>query len=153
MKLKIHNIRAYRRHAPTGRAYAADWREYHGKTRIYIDVADESVWDNLLNRRSRPHLEYRKLLPQILEELGLAADTKVRWSQHAGCSMCPCSPGFVIQTPYPVVRCDAQGNLCDPGDGFPADVWVKIYGEEHDVTDEDRARVASQVMNCELVTL
>jgi len=30
-----------------------------------------------------------------LEAMGLPADTKVRWSQYAGCS-CPCSPGFVV---------------------------------------------------------
>ena len=47
-------------------------------------------------RNARPHVEYRKLLRDVCEELDLDYDhLKFRWSQKAGCS-CPCSPGFII---------------------------------------------------------
>lgn len=66
------------------------------KARIYIFPKGESIYENLMNRRQRPHTIYRKeVIPGVLAEMGLPANTKVRWSQYAGCS-CPCSPGFVI---------------------------------------------------------
>ena len=33
---------------------------------------------------------------RFFDQLGIAPDTKVRWSQYAGCS-CPCSPGFIVE--------------------------------------------------------
>lgn len=65
--------------------------------RVYYSHTDETVWDNLANRRCRPVTIYRKHLPEVLKFLGLPADTKYRWSQYAGCS-CGCSPAFILQT-------------------------------------------------------
>ena len=71
-------------------------REYNKKTRIYIWLEDESIMDNFINRHSRPYTMYRKqILPKVFKELGWPLDTKVKWSQYAGCT-CPCSPGFII---------------------------------------------------------
>lgn len=72
-------------------------REYLSKPRLYMSHRNESMVENLLNRRSRPTAVYRELLPEIFEKLGLPATTKARWSQKAGCG-CGCSPGFIINT-------------------------------------------------------
>lgn len=70
------------------------------KSRIYIFPKGESILENLNNRRQRPHTAYKKeLVPEILQKLGLPADTKVAWSQKAGCA-CGCSPGFVIPSEW-----------------------------------------------------
>jgi hypothetical protein len=70
--------------------------EMDKKARIYIFPEGEGIYENLMNRCQRPHTTYRKeVIPSVLAEMGLPANTKVRWSQYAGCS-CPCSPGFVI---------------------------------------------------------
>lgn len=67
------------------------------KSKIYISVSGESVIQNLMNRRQRPYTSYKKeLMPEILEKCNLPKDTKVSWSQKAGCA-CGCSPGFIIQ--------------------------------------------------------
>ena len=74
-----------------------NYRGYFSKPKIYIWPEDESILDNLMNRRSRPYQFYRKeVLPEVFKQLGWDPDTKVRWSQYAGCT-CPCSPGFRIQ--------------------------------------------------------
>ncbi len=77
------------------------------KSVIYVHVTNQdfakpgaelfSGW-----RRNNPFKDYREqVLPKAFPMLGLPADTKVRWSQKAGCS-CGCSPGFVITSrPYP----------------------------------------------------
>ena len=68
----------------------------YSKTRIYVHPQGESLRDNLSNRDTRPHTVYRKeVLPKLFTQLGWNPDTKVKWSQYAGCS-CPCSPGFVL---------------------------------------------------------
>lgn len=72
------------------------YKEWIKQTRIYVWPQGESIMDNLQNRRQRPYTTYKKeVIPAVLKEMGLPADTKVRWSQYAGCS-CPCSPGFVV---------------------------------------------------------
>jgi len=70
-------------------------KQYWSKARIYFFVKDETLLDNLINRRSRPMTEYRKLLPAEFAQAGLPENIKVKWRQAAGCS-CGCSPGFII---------------------------------------------------------
>jgi hypothetical protein len=66
------------------------------RSKIFIFPEGETVLQNLANRRHRPSTAYKKeVIPQILEKAGLPADTKVSWSQKAGCS-CGCSPGFLL---------------------------------------------------------
>ena len=69
------------------------------KARIYVWEQGESVLDNLMNRRSRPKDLYRDFIPLSLAQMGLPLDTKVLWSQQAGCR-CGCSPGFIVQHYY-----------------------------------------------------
>lgn len=64
------------------------------RARIYFWLKEETILENLFEgRHTRPYIEFKKLIPQILKAAGLP-DQKVRWSQRAGCS-CLCSPGFV----------------------------------------------------------
>lgn len=63
------------------------------KARIFVWVANESVAENLMNRRNRPVTEYRKIVNEVLE--AMEVDGKISWSQHAGCT-CACSPGFIL---------------------------------------------------------
>lgn len=94
------------------------------KPRAYFFVGAESVLDNLVNRTSRPRDAYRKLLPTVLERIGLDPAIKARWSQRAGCSY-PCSPGFIL---------DASGRF---------DLFVTVRGaatDEHDPAAVERAR-------------
>jgi hypothetical protein len=74
------------------------------KTRIYFRIEDETVMENFVNRRTRPYNEYRKLIPQALKQLGLSpeqiSNMKFSWSKKAGCTMCPCSPGFIVEVGY-----------------------------------------------------
>lgn len=67
--------------------------------RVFVWPANESVLDNLANRRLRPYSLWRKeVLPKVWEQLGVT-NAKVRWSQYAGCT-CPCSPGFIVTSGY-----------------------------------------------------
>lgn len=72
-------------------------RDQSRKPRIYFSPVRETIVDNFQARWSRPYNEYRKLLPQVLEQAGISLQyvKKIRWSQKAGCS-CGCSPGFVV---------------------------------------------------------
>ena len=69
------------------------------KTQIYFFPEGENILQNLQNRRQRPHDLYRKLLPQVIEQIKnqgieVPEDIKFSWSQKAGCN-CGCSPGFI----------------------------------------------------------
>ena len=33
----------------------------------------------------------------ILASMGQFADAEISFSRHAGCTMCPCSPGFIAK--------------------------------------------------------
>jgi hypothetical protein len=74
------------------------------KTRIYFWLDKESVIEGLFKRRSRPHLQYAKFIPEVMKFEVISSDMKkvyhfhprYRWSQSAGCKVCPCSPGFIM---------------------------------------------------------
>jgi len=80
------------------RSWKLTWRERTAKSRLYVSVEDENMAENFAFRWDRPWTEYRKLMPEILQRLGLPEDTKYNWSQKAGC-WCGCSPGFVLTLP------------------------------------------------------
>jgi hypothetical protein len=69
------------------------------KPRCFFFEKNESIIANLSRRHFRPTQEYRKLLPEIYEKAGLPPETLAEWSQYAGCSSCPCSPGFILRHP------------------------------------------------------
>ena len=65
-------------------------------SRVFVDFG-EDVWTHLANRRSRDYTTLKPLIAEKLTEMGIEF-TKIRWNRYAGCSMCPCSGGFMIET-------------------------------------------------------
>lgn len=102
------------------------WREYSAAPRMYVSVKDESILDNVLNRKRRPYNVYKTLIRGSL--LGQVLNLgKLQWSQYAGCS-CPCSPGFILP----------RQTLNIGGHTFSYfDVWVDV--ESAPAVDEAKA--------------
>jgi hypothetical protein len=71
------------------------FRREHGTISVWFETQeDETVFEQLVNRRNRPHKEYRKHMDKILEACGLPEGTRLRWSQKEICA-CGCSPAFL----------------------------------------------------------
>lgn len=85
---------------PNLRQSWGEWdRENKKKARLYISPVGETVLENLFEgRHNRPHVAFRdELLAEVLTAAGLdPTNVRANWSKHAGCSMCPCSPGFIL---------------------------------------------------------
>jgi hypothetical protein len=73
------------------------------RNKMYIHPT-ETILENLENRRSRPYTTWKKeIIPLVMEWLKInmpnhydeLKDSKWGWNRNCGCSMCPCSPGFV----------------------------------------------------------
>lgn len=63
-------------------------------TRVFLNF-NESVIDHLNNRRSRPWRELKPIVAEALRDAGVPFE-KLSWNRYAGCSMCPCSGGFMV---------------------------------------------------------
>lgn len=72
----------------------------YSPSRVFIDIKGETVWEHLSNRYSRDYNAIKPLLAAKLNELGIEF-TKLSWNRYAGCSMCACSGGFMIETGKP----------------------------------------------------
>lgn len=94
MDIKVVKIEKRDRKYPGWRA--SERREYNARARMYFHTVGETILENLMERRNRPTELYRGVMAQVLAQAGLHPDTKVFWSQKAGCG-CGCSPGFVIK--------------------------------------------------------
>lgn len=81
------------------------------ESRVFVDFG-EDVWTHLANRRSRDYTTLKPLIAAKLTEMGIEF-TKIRWNRYAGCSMCPCSGGFMIE------RTDKYGSI-------GVDYWAKV---------------------------
>lgn len=75
---------------------------YHDK--MYIFIKNQTILENLFGRGSEPYKNYKKfVIPKVMEMIKeqhpdkyeLLKDVKWGWNKHCGCSMCPCSPGFI----------------------------------------------------------
>lgn len=75
------------------------FRKVNGRSMISFWPQGETMMDNLMNRRFRPHKEYSVFLPDIILDLeykhGIVVEGKPKWRQKAGCT-CGCSPGFLL---------------------------------------------------------
>jgi hypothetical protein len=60
--------------------------------RVYVVLNHETILENLVWRRARPHQLWKPIVKRELEKHGIHVE-KLSWSQKAGCS-CGCSPGF-----------------------------------------------------------
>jgi hypothetical protein len=96
--MKIKNVKVIK-NTPEGSFNGGISYRAHKKSqkpKIYFFIEDETILENLENRCSRPYKEYKKLIPEALTRLNLVnPGYKWKWDPKAGCSMCPCSPGFV----------------------------------------------------------
>jgi len=63
-------------------------------SRVFVEYG-ETVYQHLMNRRSRPWRLLKPEVMQLLKEQGIPA-SKLSWSINAGCGMCPCSGGFLV---------------------------------------------------------
>jgi hypothetical protein len=93
------------------------WKEYESFPRVYVSTDEAfNMAEDFINRTRRPYNEWRQPTKDALAAVGIAFE-KMNWSKHAGCSMCPCSPGFILRGvnygPLP------QGRF---------DVWVTLKG-------------------------
>ena len=67
-------------------------KDHYKSPRMYVEVADETVFDNIANRKRRPYNVYKTLIHST--NLASVLDlSEFRWSQRAGCT-CNCSPGY-----------------------------------------------------------
>ena len=89
--------------------------DYFKAPRMYVTVADETIFDNLANRKRRPYNVYKTLIHS--SDLKNVLDiSKLSWSQSAGCS-CPCSPGFVLNPQTLMIDGDAVTRF---------DIWLTL---------------------------
>lgn len=95
MQVRVVKVEKRERKSPMGWR-PQDRREYNAKARMYFHPVGESIIENLMERRNRPVDLYRSVMPEVIAAAGLHPDTKVVWSQTAGCG-CGCSPGFVVK--------------------------------------------------------
>lgn len=91
-----------------------------GKTRVYVSVEGENLWDDFANRTSRPHTLWAAPVKAALIAAGWPATVSLRWSQKAGCS-CPCSPAFFVT-----------------GGPLGHDIWATIEADEVQADNETR---------------
>lgn len=90
----------------TGSSSKPNAHNYFHRARIYVTPANETVMENLVHgRHTRPYNQFKKdILPKLFKMLGLH-NVEAGWSQKAGCSTCPCSPGFIVKSdnvPYDI---------------------------------------------------
>lgn len=99
-----------------------------GKSVIYVDVKGETFWENFACRTSRPASLWKKPIIEAFSKKYFGANavdlTGMHWYAKAGCSMCPCSPGFILPHHRGV------------------DFWVSLTS---DVLSEDAAEVAHRL--------
>jgi hypothetical protein len=73
--------------------------DYLARPRMFVSGdTDDTVMENLENRTRRPMKVWRKGAENLLNKWALPfGSMELKWSQNAGCRMCPCSPGFIMQ--------------------------------------------------------
>lgn len=116
------------------------WREKTTRSRVYVDLpedADDTVLDSLIkrDRGGTPDDDTkrrRKAMRSIAKAamLKIPTETKLRYSIHAGCSMCPCSPGFIADV-------DLGGDLWV--ESVASIIMRRKEALRHDVNDARRA--------------
>ena len=71
--------------------------------KLYLFIGNESIIENVINRRTRPYTEYKKqVLPKVMDSIretdpdlyDKLKNVQWAWDRYNGCSVCPCSPGF-----------------------------------------------------------
>ncbi len=106
--------------------------QLHLESEHFVDEANKTVGAPAISPeliRNRRHVTSR------VNELGKTVKTKVikyfkttfdlditlHWSKKAGCSMCPCSPGFIIRADREQLKDKTGGRLSE-------DYQIRIWG-------------------------
>lgn len=94
----------------------------HGKCRMYFRLAedmDKNVIEAMFARGTEPSKFYKMLVKPVFAEVtGQSHYPKFSWSRKAGCTMCPCSPGMIVD------ELELQG----------VDIWITVVkGGEREV--------------------
>lgn len=97
---------------PDQRGFNSARAEYYETTRVYVSPTKWTLMEQMESRRAKPSVTFKRLVEAELKEAGYTG--KVRYSRYAGCKMCPCSPGFVLETQLDVAH--------------PVDVWLDVDG-------------------------
>lgn len=97
MEIKIKSVKFVAKETPSARP------------RVYFWSAGTSNLGEMFMQRYTPKQVFMPRLDDVLRPVGMTVDTaprtgaharrafvKARWSQHAGCTSCPCSPGFLL---------------------------------------------------------
>lgn len=95
--------------------------EWNAAPRLYVNVntgADFDVMESLMNRKRRPYNIYKTMIHSSGLKDVISLD-KLSWSQHAGCTMCPCSPGFIL---------NHQSVMIDGESHYKWDAWLTLTG-------------------------
>ena len=115
--------------------------------KIYIHHANESLLENLFNRRSRPYTTYKKeLLPVVMEHIKHShphlhdrlKNATWSWDKFCGCSGCPCSPAAV----------GLAGR--QPWGGSPASYARRVREMERTVRDSELLAAVQQAYKAKL---
>jgi hypothetical protein len=110
------------RQAPRTATTAYDRRALHREwikpSRIYIRIEDEA-FEGLSFRKQINAA--RKMIEQTYPQF----EGKLRFSSYAGCSMCPCSPGFIVSE-----RMVNENN-------FPLEFWIKFTDPNKEPVSEE----------------
>ena len=98
MDYTIKNIRINNQTSPRDHYYG----NLAKQPRIYVWVDDdETIAENLINRRFRPVATYRKAAMEVMTKAGFDIQgSDISWYKYAGCTMCPCSPAFYVSTDF-----------------------------------------------------
>jgi hypothetical protein len=132
----------------------------HSKLEIFIDY--NNTIDNLLTNWFNDNNIYsfkwkckawnwlskkrnKLFISRIKKILNLDSSIKVRFSQYAGCSMCPCSPGFLARGPHGTIRSVKIDN--EPYNR----IWINMDTENETNTFREHIKVADKMLGKELL--
>lgn len=94
------------------------------KSVVYPAFSDETFVEYLINRHDRPHKVIKPYVEQELRANNLLAPNEtLSWSKNAGCSMCPCSPGWLV------MKKNSEGKTVRQGKGLTVWCDVKVVNE------------------------
>lgn len=157
------------KYAPRNDRYARRWDKL---PRCYVDIDDAIVAEELgafpapgvprgdaavdaeCDRWNRAYVRIARDAAQeaLAEAFGIDG-VKMRWDRNAGCSMCPCSPGFVVSDERVVsaLRHDPRWTAIADEAGVrpwsPVDrsLWVRVRAGGSDTvrTDEGAVRLVA----------
>lgn len=105
---RVHDYPGYYVPPTKGNGFKGYWQSVRrgsrdarsGKSVIYVSIEAETWWENVGDRVSRPYKEWMQPIRDEFKHRFFGAnavDLKgMHWYAKAGCSMCPCSPGFIL---------------------------------------------------------